>query len=252
MKITLLGTGTSTGIPIIGCDCEVCTSQNPRNKRLRTSALIQEGGKNILIDCSTDFRQQALTYHIDRIDAVLITHAHADHVAGIDELRIFNFIQGGPIQIFAAQDVLDDIKMRFHYCFDPPQIGGGVPQLELVPVDRPFELFGITIIPLPVMHGEIPILGFRFNDFTYITDASSISEETFKKVEGTRIFVLNALRYKPHATHFSLSEALETSRRIKPDKTFFTHIAHKMEHEAANRQLPPDARLAYDGQVIEL
>jgi len=252
MKITILGSGTSTGIPMIGCACEVCRSDNPKNKRLRSSAFLETAEAHILIDCSTDLRQQALAYNITRINAVFLTHSHSDHVAGIDDLRIFNYWQGEKIKFFGSPQTLEDIKKRFDYCFDPPQKGGGVPQLELIPVQGELEFWGIKVTPLPVMHGKIPILGFRFDDFTYITDASFISEETIEKTKGTRVLILNALRQKPHSTHFSIAQAIEISRRIAPEQTWFIHLAHQVEHESANRDLPPNARLAYDGLVIEM
>ncbi len=252
MKITILGSGTSTGIPMIGCSCEVCRSQNPKNKRLRSSAFLETEKTHMLIDCSTDLRQQALAHNITRVDAVFLTHSHADHVAGIDDLRIFNYWQGEKIKFFGSPQTLDDIKRRFDYCFDPPQKGGGVPQLDMNPVEGEFEFMGTPVIPLPVMHGKIPILGWRFDDFTYITDASFISEETLGKMKGTRVLILNALRQKPHSTHFSIAQALEVSRIIAPEQTWLIHLAHQVEHESTNRDLPPNAQLAYDGQLIEL
>ncbi len=252
MKIIILGSGTSCGVPVIGCKCEVCTSKNPRNKRLRASAFIQTGAATFLIDCGQDFRQQALTHHIERIDALFLTHSHADHIAGIDDLRIFNFIQEAPIKIFASAEVLEDLRRRFDYSFNPPQIGGGVPQLELHTISTPLDFMGTRITPLPVMHGKLPILGYRFDNFNYVTDASCIPDATLKKMKGTEVLILNALREKPHETHFSLKEALDIARRIAPRQTYFTHISHKLEHEATNRSLPPNAHLAYDGLIIEV
>jgi phosphoribosyl 1,2-cyclic phosphate phosphodiesterase len=252
MKITILGSGTSTGIPMIGCHCEVCSSPDPKNKRLRTSAFLETKDARILIDCSTDLRQQALVYHIERIDAVFLTHGHADHVAGIDDLRIFNYRQGGKIKFFGAPDILNDLRRRFDYCFDPPQIGGGVPQLDLIPVLKPFDFMGIHVTPLPFLHGSIPILGYRFDDFSYVTDASLIPEETMEKLTGTRVLILNALRMEPHSTHFSIPEAVEIAERLKPEQTFLVHMAHQVEHESTNRSLPPSIQLAYDGQEINL
>ncbi len=252
MKVTILGSGTSTGVPMIGCQCDVCLSQNPKNKRLRTSALVQTETASLLLDCSTDFREQALRHKIERIDALLLTHTHSDHISGLDDLRVYNFLQGEAIKIFSASHILEDVRKRFDYCFNPKQIGGGVPELELIPVDGCFEFMGIKITPLPVKHGDLPILGYRFNDFSYVTDASFIPEETIQKMMGTRVLVLNALRYMPHSTHYSLAEALEISQRIGPEKVWFTHIAHQMEHWATTRTLPPHARLAYDGLVIEI
>ena len=252
MKITILGSGTSCGIPMIGCECEVCRSNNPKNKRLRSAAYVQTAEGAFLIDVGPDFRQQALKHDIKRVDALFITHAHADHIAGLDDLRIFNFIQGGSIKIFGLPHILKEIRERFDYCFNPPQIGGGVPQLELIPVEESFTLNGTNITPIPVMHGRLPITGWRFDDFSYVTDASVIPKESMKKLEGTQVLVLNALRHNPHSTHISLSEAVEYARKIKPEMTYFTHISHQLEHWSTNRALPPNARLAYDGMVIDI
>lgn len=252
MKITILGSGTSCGVPMIGCDCEVCTSANPKNKRLRSSAYVETEKAKFLIDCSADFRQQALTHQIRRIDALFITHAHSDHVGGLDDLRIYNYLQDSPIKCYGSIPVLEELRKRYDYCFNPAQIGGGVPQIELIPFEEPFELAGIKITPLPVMHGRLPIQGYRFDDFTYISDASFIPDETKEKIMGARILVINALRHRPHSTHFSLTEALEVSNEFQPEKTYFTHISHQLEHWTTNHYLPPDARLAYDGMTIDM
>ncbi len=255
MKITILGSGTSTGVPVIGCDCPVCRSDAPENKRLRSSIYVENGDDKILIDCSSDFRQQALRAKLPRIDAVFLTHDHADHINGIDDLRLFNFIQRNPIDLYAREDVVETVKRRYEYCFNPRQLGGGVPQLNLRPLlpGETVQLKSTAIQAIPIKHGILDIFGFRIGKrFAYLTDCSEVPESSVELLEGVEVLVVDALRKTPHSTHFSLSEALDFSRRIQPRQTWFTHIACRMDHFETNEELPDDAQLLYDGQVIEV
>ncbi len=254
LKIRVLGSGTSMGVPVVGCRCAVCTSSDPRNKRMRSSISVQAGDTWILIDCSIDFRMQLLTWPMPRIDALLVTHTHSDHINGIDDLRCYNYLQRGPIPLYSTEYFLNDLRVRFPYCFHPLQRGGGVPEVDLIGVEpgRPFDCGGVRILPLAIMHGRLSILGFRFGPFAYMTDCSAIPEETLAKLAGVRVVILSALRHTPHPTHFTVEQAVEAARLIGVEQAYFTHIADELDHEATNRKLPPWARLAYDGQLIEL
>lgn len=253
LTVRMLGTGTSTGVPVLTCDCAVCTSTDSRNRRTRTSALIRDETRSLLIDGGADCREQLLAARATRIDAVLLTHGHADHTAGLDDLRMFNFRQRAALPLFGNQETLDDIRKRFDYCFrDDVQEGGGLPQFTPRLVDGPFECCGLRVTPVPVLHGRLPVLGFRIGDFAYLTDASSIPEASYGLLGGVRTLVLNALRHRRHATHFSLGEAVEAARRIGAAQTWFTHMTHDLDHEATNRALPPNAQLAHDGLEFEI
>lgn len=251
MKITVLGSGTSTGVPQIGCNCEVCTSNDSKDKRLRASILITVNDKNILVDCGPDFRQQILRIGAPKIDALLLTHIHYDHVGGIEELRP-NFIKG-VFPIYCKADVIHDIKARIPYCF-ADNLYPGVPLLKLNEIgDDEFTLFGVKIQPLKIMHYKLPILGFRIGDFAYITDAKYIDEETLTKLKGVKVLILNALRITEHISHFSLSQALEIVNILKPEQTYLTHISHDMGlHSEVSQKLPDNVALAYDGLTLEL
>jgi phosphoribosyl 1,2-cyclic phosphate phosphodiesterase len=252
MRVTLIGTGTSTGVPVIGCRCAVCTSEDPRNRRLRPAALVELAGGTILVDTPTDLRQQALRHEIERVDAVLYTHAHADHILGLDELRVYNFRQGATIPCYGPAAALASIRRTFAYAFEPGQEGGGKPQIELVPVDGPLELFGTPVVPVPVRHGSLEVYGYRFGRFAYVTDVSFVPEESFALLAGVEVLVLGALRYRPHTTHFTFEEAFVAAARIGARRTLLTHIAHDVDHAAPALRLPPGVEIGYDGLVVEL
>lgn len=252
MRVTLLGTGTSTGVPVIACRCPVCTSTDPRNRRLRPAALLELPAGTALIDTPTDLRQQALAYAVERVDAVLYTHAHADHILGLDELRVFNFRQGAAIPCYGPASALAGIRRAFAYAFEPGQEGGGKPQVELVPVEGPLELLGARVVPVPVRHGSLEVYGYRIGGFAYVTDVNFIPEESFALLAGVEVLVLGALRYRPHTTHFSFEEAFVAAARIGAQRTLLTHIAHDVDHGAPAVPLPPGVEIAHDGLVLDL
>ena len=253
MKITFLGTGTSTGVPSIACDCETCLSEDPRDKRLRVSILVEHNDKKILVDTSIDFRQQALRAKIERLDAVLVTHCHVDHVFGLDDIRPLNF-RYGAMPIFANDIAWIDLQRIFRYIFKPTHFGGGLPQL-IPHVVYPNATFCIgedlEITPLEVIHGKLPVIAYRFNDFAYATDLNFISDETIEGMQGLDVLVLDCVRIKPHSTHLGLNEALEYIERIKPRRAFLTHLNHDVLHERDSALLPPNVEFAYDGLVVE-
>ena len=252
MKITFLGTGTSHGVPMIGCDCLTCRSEDPRDKRLRPSILVEmDDGTTILVDAGPDLRQQALTHRVSRVDAIIFTHGHADHILGLDETRRFTGHAGPALRCFGDEATLDDIRRMFAYVFDPatPK-GGGLPQLELTPIDGPFNVGAHEIRPVPLMHGQRAILGFRFGAFAYLTDCNAIPDGSWKLLHNLEIVVLDALRERPHPTHFSLSEAVEAARRIGARRTYFTHMCHDLGHAQTNARLPAGMELAYDGLAL--
>jgi len=250
----MLGTGTSHGVPMIGCNCATCRSTDSRDRRLRPSIYIEvQERARILVDAATDLRQQVLRQGITRVDAVLFTHAHADHILGLDDLRSFNVLQGSPIPCFANREAWETIRRQFAYVFEGPlQIGGGVPQLTTNEIAGPFFIKGVKVIPVPLWHGKLPILGFRFGNFAYLTDCNRIPDESFQLVEGIDVLVLDALRDEPHETHFTIAEALEVVRRIAPQRTYFTHMTHALPHAKTNARLPEGVELAYDGLVLDI
>lgn len=234
------------------CDCAVCRSDDPRDKRLRPSVVVEWPGAHVLIDTSTDLRQQALRHGLRRIDAVLYTHAHVDHILGLDELRLFNWRQRATIPVFGSSRTLAAVRRTFWYVFEDVEAGGGKPSLHLHDVNGPFELLGREVVPVPILHGTLPILGYRIGDFAYLTDASEIPASSYPLVEGLEVLVLNALRPRPHPTHLSLAQALEQARRIGARRTYFTHMAHEMPHAAVSAGLPAGVVLAHDGLAIEV
>ena len=253
-RVTFLGTGTSHGVPMIGCQCAVCRSDDPRDRRLRPSIHVDvDGGPAVLVDTATDLRQQALTNNITRVDAVLFTHSHADHVMGLDELRRFNALKGAHLPVYADADTGAELRRIFAYAFTPPGgPGGGVPELALTPIDGPFVVEGMTIVPVPILHGHWPILGFRIGTFAYLTDCSAIPEPSYALLEGLEVLVLDALRHRPHPTHFTVAEAVAAATRVGARQTYFTHICHDLPHAATCAALPPGMALAYDGQVVSI
>ncbi len=254
-KVTILGSGTSTGVPIIGCPCKVCRSKNPKNKRLRASVWFQKNKKSILVDSSTDFRTQALTYKIARIDAVLLTHSHADHISGLDDLRCYNFIQKSVIPIYGNLHAKKDLFQRFSYVFNPGIVeGGGIPKLDFKLVSEKtssFKAAGIKVIPLPADHGSrLRTLGFRIDDIAYLTDCSYIPPLSLNRMRDLSVLILDCVRLKPHRTHLNLDRALEVISQVKPRKTYLTHLGHDFDYSIWNRKLPRQVRLAYDGLSI--
>jgi phosphoribosyl 1,2-cyclic phosphate phosphodiesterase len=252
LRLTLLGTGTSHGVPVIGCDCPVCLSQDPRNRRHRCGAYLEYGGKGVLIDTPPELRLQALAYGIRRVDAVLMTHGHADHIAGFDDLRRYNELNGKSVPVYANPETVADIHKRWAYIFDPgAQVGGGKPEVELIPVTAPFALFEATATPIPAWHGRLPVLGFRIGDLAYLTDCGDLPAASRHLMAGLDLLVLGALRFRPHPTHFNLEQALAVAAELKPRRTFLTHLTHDMEYTAVSGTLPPGVALAYDGLSLE-
>lgn len=253
MRVTFLGTGTSTGVPVVGCQCRICTSKDPRDKRLRQSVLIETKGKNFLIDTTPDLRLQLLRHPIPRLDFVLFTHSHSDHLMGLDDIRPFNFRQREPIHAFANAQTAKAIRRAFSYIWDDAtQIGGGKPQLELHEVEATFVHEDITITPIPVAHGDWTILGFRIGEFAYITDTNGIPDASMLLLEGVKVLALDGLRPAPrHPTHFVIDQAIECARRIGARETWLMHLAHEVSHADVDATLPEGIRLAYDGLVLE-
>lgn len=253
LKVTFLGTGTSIGVPVITCDCPVCVSTDQRNKRMRTSAMIEVNGLTFVIDCGPDFRQQMLRQKVMNLDAVIFTHEHRDHIAGLDDVRAFNYVLNKKIDVYGTPSVMEAIRIEFPYIFSESRYFGA-PQLNIHPIgDKPFTILGIEFIPIRVMHEKLPVTGFRVRDFTYITDASFISDTELEKIRGSRVIVLNALRNSRHTSHFSVGEAVDILKKLEPEAAFLTHLSHFVGlHEEVNKTLPAFVRLAYDGLEVEV
>jgi phosphoribosyl 1,2-cyclic phosphate phosphodiesterase len=253
-RVTVLGSGTSHGVPMIGCSCDTCRSTDPRDRRLRPSIhLALASGTSVLVDTSTDLRQQALATGLTRVDAILFTHSHADHIMGLDEVRRFNMLQRASIPAYADARTTQDLRRSFHYIFDPPaEPGGGVPRIELRPIDGPFAVGDLDVQPIALLHGARPILGFRFGAFAYLTDCNAIPDASWPLLEGLDLLVVDALRHRAHPTHFTVAQALEVVERLAPRQTYLTHICHDLPHEATNRSLPKGVELAYDGLTFDV
>lgn len=253
MIITFLGTGTSQGVPPIACDCEICLSTDKRDKRLRSSIMIEDEGKVVVVDTGPDFRYQMLREHVKRLDAVVFTHAHKDHTAGLDDIRGFNYVQHGPIDVYADARVQEALHREFYYIFQEYKYPG-IPELDIHTISgQPFKVAGLPFIPIEVMHYKLPVLGFRIKDFTYITDAKTIAAAEREKVKGTRILVVNALQRQNHISHFTLDEAIGFAQEVGAEKTYFTHISHRLgKYVDVMPELPEGIELAYDGLKIEI
>lgn len=250
-RATILGTGTSQGVPIIGCECRVCTSSDPHDNRLRSSVQLVSGDTVVVIDAGPDFRQQMLRARVSRLDAILLTHEHNDHVIGLDDIRPFNHRSGNSLSVYALDRVAGEVKKRFEYVFADPI--PGLPRVELIPVlpGEPFNIGAIEVLPVGVIHGKLPIVGYRFGDFAYLTDVKYMEDTELDRLEGVKKLVINALQHEWHPTHLSLTEALELIRRVKPEKAWLTHLSHHMGLASeVERTLPPGVSLAYDGLEI--
>jgi phosphoribosyl 1,2-cyclic phosphate phosphodiesterase len=252
-RVTFLGTGTSHGVPMIGCQCAVCLSDDPRDRRWRPSIYLELPDIRVLVDTSTDLRSQALQFNVSRVDAILFTHGHADHVMGLDEVRRYNALQRGSIACYADAQTVAELRRTFAYIFDgatPP--GGGLPELDLFTVAGEFSLGRQVVVPIPVLHGRRPVLGYRVGSFAYVTDCSFIPDTSWPLLEGVEWLVVDALRDRPHPTHFSVAQALEVVERVGPRRAWFTHIAHDLPHAATCARLPSGVELAYDGLTMDV
>jgi len=254
LKITFLGTGTSQGVPVIACTCPVCQSDDAQDKRLRSSILLSYNEKNVVIDTGPDFRCQMLREQVNHLEAVLMTHAHKDHIAGLDDVRAYNYQQQQSIPVYSTKATHEALRREFYYAFSEAKYPG-IPQLELeeVVAGNSFELFGKRILPIEVMHYKMPVLGFRIDDFAYVTDAKTISEESLMQLEGVKVLVLNALQQEPHISHLTLSEAVDVVEKLQPEMTYLTHISHRFgTHAAIEALLPVNIKVGYDGLTLFL
>lgn len=255
LEVEFLGTGTSQGVPVIGCKCDVCTSTDTKDKRLRTSIAVKYLDTQIIIDSGPDFRQQVLRSSINNLDGLLFTHEHKDHIAGMDDIRAFNYINKKPVEIYCTDGVLKALSREYHYVFDEVFKYPGIPEVNvnIIDKDNRFKAGDMDIQPIEVMHYKLPVLGFRVGDFTYITDANFISDEELEKIKGTEVLVINALRKEKHISHFSLDEALELIEKIKPKQAYLTHLSHLMgTHQEVEKLLPSNVSIAYDGLSINV
>ncbi|HTM67287.1 MAG TPA: MBL fold metallo-hydrolase [Flavipsychrobacter sp.] len=254
MKVTFLGSGTSQGVPVISCTCAVCTSSDTRDNRLRSSVFIEVNGTNIVIDTGPDFRYQMLRSKINKLDAVLLTHSHKDHIAGLDDVRAYNYFQQKPMDVYATEETQQALRREYSYIFDN-QDYPGIPQIRLHTIQSatPFSVSGIEVTPIRVLHYKMEVIGFRIQDFTYITDANYIAPQEIEKIKGSKVLVLNALRHEQHVSHYTLSQAIEIAKEIGAEETYFTHISHQLGlHKEVDAELPEGMHLAYDCLELEL
>jgi phosphoribosyl 1,2-cyclic phosphate phosphodiesterase len=253
VTVTFLGTGTSQGVPVIACGCEVCTSADPHDNRLRAAIMIESEDKTIVIDSGPDFRYQMLREKVKKLDAIVFTHEHKDHIAGMDDIRAFNYFQNAPVDIYATERVQTALKREFFYVFEEFKYPG-VPQINMHTITLdPFNIGSVNFIPVEVMHYKLPVLGFRVGDFTYITDAKTVADSEVEKIKGTKILVINALQTESHISHFTLDEALMFAQRVNAQKTYLTHISHRLgRYVDISAQLPPGIELAYDGLKLTI
>jgi phosphoribosyl 1,2-cyclic phosphate phosphodiesterase len=252
LQLTVLGSGTSMGVPTLGCHCAVCDSGDPRDKRTRPSLLLSYNGRNVVIDTAPDFRTQAMRERIDRLDAVIYTHSHADHILGLDDIRPYNLKQGGVVPVYASAETETTLRRQFAYIFDDTSTESSVPGVEMRRIDGPFEIFGLRFTPVAANHGTQPVLGFRFGGAAYLTDFSSVPEPSKQLLQGLDDFILDALRYTPHPMHSNVAQSLALVAELKPKRAWFTHICHDLGHTEANAKLPEGVQLAYDGLKFEV
>ncbi len=254
MRVTFLGTGTSVGVPVMTCGCDVCASPDPRNNRLRAGLLLEwrdgDDQVHVLVDTTTDLRQQSLRVGLERVDAVIYTHHHADHILGLDELRIYNFVHRMPIPLYGRAETMDAIRHTFAYAFDETAVG--VPRLELHPAESSFDFRGVRIVPVPVKHHRLTISAYRIGDFAYVTDCSGISDDSAEMLRGVGVLVIDALRREPHPAHFTLEEALAEIERIEPRQAYLTHLSHEFDHASLEEEVPDGVHVAYDGLVLDV
>jgi phosphoribosyl 1,2-cyclic phosphate phosphodiesterase len=252
LQLTVLGSGTSMGVPTLGCHCAVCDSRDPHDKRTRPSVMLEYGGRVVVIDTAPDFRFQAMRESINRLDAVLYTHSHADHILGLDDIRPYNLKQGGVVPVYASESTEETLRRQFSYVFDGVPTESSVPAVQMHTIDGPFDLFGLRITPVPAQHGPQPVLGFRFGKAAYLTDFSSVPESSKELLRGLDDFILDALRYTFHPMHSNVEQSLALVAELKPKRAWFTHICHDLGHVQANAKLPKGVQLAYDGLKFEV